>query len=731
MTSHAHKIRKFAVALALFLVFMPLVRILSPKIVLDGQTLYLAWLPLSFMVAMILVFGRIAALPLVISLFVLLSMHFTLSALQIMVFMLCIAAPLLLCSAIVRFILGSRWRYALPNDGLGIRIFWLCFAAPCLMKASMFLAGRYIDFPAPVAVYFGHASLLYNIIDVLNLIAASLIFTNLFYYPLRVALSPRFARALWWRCKNPYLLPGRRLYTLGWIAALAGIVGLFCIPTRTLLISSYLVPLIFIFFTHGIRHLGQRMISFSWAIAAWFLLTWNEGYLFGVRTGMALSFTLSVFISFTVCMLYMALMYHKSEWAHRVYYSQALTDPLTGLPNLRALENHLQEYQTGTLCCLRMGNLEFLSRHYGMMMRVHCKRVITSELRPLLHEGETVFQLPGCELLLYLRGPEAESRLTHMVNLLNSRKISWHKSVLEIEYSASWGVVSHYDPDELQRMLGQLSYLAEQATNNRVLSLDHRQALVTGQTTERVLMLHKVKQALQEEQGLQLYVQPIHNRHGEGYYEVLSRLNVENETITPDKFIPVVAEFNMSVRFDMAVLEKLVAWLSRHPATREQARFSVNLMPYTLMQKDIAGDIVALFRSAGVSPCSVVIEVTEAQAFSDEGVIIANINQLRESGLRIAIDDFGTGYANYARLKNLQADIIKIDGCFVRDIGPNNLDAMIVKSICELAQAQSLSVVAEYVETQQQRDILLSLGVEYLQGYLIGRPQPLTEQLDA
>jgi len=86
-----------------------------------------------------------------------------------------------------------------------------------------------------------------------------------------------------------------------------------------------------------------------------------------------------------------------------------------------------------------------------------------------------------------------------------------------------------------------------------------------------------------------------------------------------------------------------------------------------------------------------------------------------------------TGYANFERLKRLHADIVKIDGCFVKDILTDSLDAMIVKSICFMAKAKSLTVVAEYVETEEQRDLLLSLGVDYLQGYLLGKPEKLAD----
>ena len=199
----------------------------------------------------------------------------------------------------------------------------------------------------------------------------------------------------------------------------------------------------------------------------------------------------------------------------------------------------------------------------------------------------------------------------------------------------------------------------------------------------------------------------------------------EGEIITPDRFIPLIAQFNLSHRFDMCVLEKLLLWLRDHPASQGGTRFSVNLMPLTLMQKEVATEISALFEHYGIAPQDVVLEITEEQAFSNSGSSIKNLQQLRDRGFRIAIDDFGTGYANYERLRRLQADIIKIDGCFVKDICTDDMDAMIVQSICNLAKTKSLSVVAEYVETPAQRDMLLRFGVDYLQGYLIGKPTPL------
>ena len=241
-----------------------------------------------------------------------------------------------------------------------------------------------------------------------------------------------------------------------------------------------------------------------------------------------------------------------------------------------------------------------------------------------------------------------------------------------------------------------------------------------------MLLLNRVKRAL-EEDGLLLYAQPIQNADGVGYHEVLTRLAVEGEILTPDRFLPVIAQFNLSIRFDMQVLETLLRWLRAHPVPGSQARFSVNLMPLTLMQEESATQIMTLFKRYDVAPQCVIIEITEEQAFSNSETSMHNIQRLQNYGFKIAIDDFGTGYANFERLKRLHADIVKIDGSFVKDILTDSLDAMIVKSICFMAKAKSLTVVAEYVETEEQRDLLLSLGVDYLQGYLLGKPEKLAD----
>lgn len=720
-----NNVKIFIIALAICLIAVPVSRYLSPRAIVNEHDVYLAWLPLSVMLAIMLLLGRRGILPILISFMVANIFNVNLAPLQYTVLLFCQTFSVFAACGVLRLLLGRRWRYCMPNRHIGLRIFWLGFMVPIGIKMSMYLAGYFFDFPVTISTFFGEGTVIYNVVDIQSLICAAMIFTMMFYYPLRMIINPRYAIKFWRRSVKPVFLHKKSLYIFVWLMLLIAIIAILCAPFESPVIAGYLMPIIFILFTLAISRLSYALISLLWATSALLLLTYNYNFLNGVESGHSLSFILSVLISFAICLLYMSRIYQRSEWLKQGWQDRALTDPLTGLPNIRALEDFLLDHPDAKVCCLRMDNLEFLSRHYGILMRVHCKRMITASLQPLLQKDETLFQLPGSELVLVLLGQGTAERLQHMVDRLNSRKIFWNNTGLDIEFGASWGMVEN--GEKLHHTLGQLSWLAEQScAAHNVLALTNSLEAASGQTTERVLMLARIKHALEVGQ-FHLYTQPIQKADGSGYYEILARMESEGEIITPDRFIPLIAQFNLSHRFDMCVMEKLLQWLRDHPATQAGARFSVNLMPLTLMQNEVATEICSLFERYGVAPQAVVIEITEEQAFSNSGCSIHNIQQLRDYGFRIAIDDFGTGYANYERLRRLQADIIKIDGCFVKDICTDDMDAMIVQSICNLAKTKSLCVVAEYVETPAQREMLLRFGVDYLQGYLIGKPKPLEE----
>lgn len=717
-------IKIFLLAFTLTVIFIQFSRFISPTAIINNCYIFLAWMPLCVMLGVICLFGKRAILPVFIGMFITNQYNFNLPLPQSIAVIICQTLAPFACCAILRWQLGPRWRFGLTKHNVWARIFWFGFVAPVGIKTCMFIAGDIFAFPVAISTFFDNTDPIFTVVDMLSLIGAVLIFNMFFYYLMRMVVNPHYARALWCRDIAPALHRRNRLFTLTWLTAVSSLLIIMRSPYENGYIAGYLVPVFFIIFNMGVGRLKYPFLNIVWAISVLFLLGYNRNFLHGVVSEYSLAFILSVLISFSICLLYMVRIFQRSEWLKRRWHLQALTDPLTNLPNLRALEQFVQHETGVSICCLRLDNLEFLSRHYGIQMRVYSKRIVYRALLPLLHEQEKVFQLPGSELLLVLKGSEIKARLQHMVDVLSSRKIYWSNTGLDIEYGASWGV---YDgnPETLPTLLGQLSWLAEQAHVNRcVMGITDNHEAGSGQITESVLLLHKVRIAL-ERGDILLHAQPIRDARGEGYDEILTRLKSDDGIITPDKFIPLIAQFNLSARFDLLVVESLLRWIATHPTDKTGPRFSVNLMPLTLLQPEIAARIVRLFKRYNISPETVIIEITEEQAFSNAEISMHNIELLHNSGFKIAIDDFGTGYANYERLKRLNAEIIKIDGVFIREIMTDSLDKMIVKSITDLAKAKSLSVVAEFVETEEQKELLFSLGVNYLQGYLIGKPQPL------
>ncbi|MNC47718.1 Cyclic di-GMP phosphodiesterase YfgF [compost metagenome] len=136
-------------------------------------------------------------------------------------------------------------------------------------------------------------------------------------------------------------------------------------------------------------------------------------------------------------------------------------------------------------------------------------------------------------------------------------------------------------------------------------------------------------------------------------------------------------------------------------------------------------DVNSLLEQYQIEPYQLTLEVTESHLLQDTAYAGANLQALREMGCRIALDDFGTGYSSYDRLKMLPVDMLKIDGSFVRDMLTNPVDFQVITSICKVARMKRLAIVAEYVESMEQLVALKGVGVDYMQGYFIGEPQPL------
>jgi EAL domain-containing protein (putative c-di-GMP-specific phosphodiesterase class I) len=142
----------------------------------------------------------------------------------------------------------------------------------------------------------------------------------------------------------------------------------------------------------------------------------------------------------------------------------------------------------------------------------------------------------------------------------------------------------------------------------------------------------------------------------------------------------------------------------------------------------LASTIASALRTSGANPKQLIVELTESTAADNLGVVVSTLEELRELGVRSAIDDFGTGYCGLRYLGSLPVDALKIDKSFVQGMTPS--DAAIVAATIAMGHSLGLSIVAEGVETEEQRRFLEAHGCDRIQGYLLGRPMPATDLVD-
>jgi EAL domain-containing protein (putative c-di-GMP-specific phosphodiesterase class I) len=195
--------------------------------------------------------------------------------------------------------------------------------------------------------------------------------------------------------------------------------------------------------------------------------------------------------------------------------------------------------------------------------------------------------------------------------------------------------------------------------------------------------------------------------------------------ITPTEFIPLAEESGPIRALDRHVLEQACRQARRWEAVapgEPPLRLHVNLSAAELRDRELTADVQAVLEEFGLAPERLALEITETQLLGDAVGSAARFGELRALGVRIALDDFGTGYSSLSYLHSLPLDTLKIAKPFVDGLEGDGHDASFIGVIVELARKLELDVIAEGIETQAQLDALRDLGVEFGQGFLIGRP---------
>ncbi|MCK5926286.1 MAG: EAL domain-containing protein, partial [Methylococcales bacterium] len=210
------------------------------------------------------------------------------------------------------------------------------------------------------------------------------------------------------------------------------------------------------------------------------------------------------------------------------------------------------------------------------------------------------------------------------------------------------------------------------------------------------------------------------------HYECLIRMVGENgELIMPDEFIGVAEKVGIIDKIDRWVIKASIQQHIRLRERGENYKISINLSGLSFNDVSIFDTISEQLTHNNVDPEQIIFEITETSAVSNFIAAQCLIQKIKKLGCAFALDDFGVGFSSFYYLKHLSADYVKIDGAFIRQIDNNSEDRIFTKALTEVSQALGKKVIAEFVENEAILAILKDFGIEYAQGYLIGKPMRL------
>lgn len=708
---------------------LPVAIALNAYTVLDGGRVFLVYLTLGMMTAFVTIFGW-AALPGI--------------AMALLIRYLPMSGAFAALLSVVMFLLPISISYAgyrvfVPwRNGVmfGVikftlqRMIWLV-----LINSLLFLLIY------QMGLFFGWFDLNYHrlsdnplhprtLINFQALLVGTLSGTPFFYFIIRTLRNPHFALSFWSRMRAQMLSEVSKAEVVLWIGLVVLLTSLLIMPigdSTSIFNTDYTLTLLLPVMLWGAMRFGYLFITNIWTLMLIVLCNGFHNYLppdMGFQLHLAIAS--SCYAVFSITIYIMALVTTRQRFLHAKARRVAYTDPIVQMPNLRALSRDIDSHPWSVLAFLCIPELELLGRNYGVLLCIQYKQRLAEYVRQILSVKEKVYHLSGHDLAVRLNYESYEERIDELDRRVKQFRFIWDGMPLQPQIGMSYCYVRH-PISHLYLLLGELSAMAELS-----LTTCHPENLQQQGTNEvqksvksKISMMNHLQVAL-DSGSFMLMAQRIEGIRGDVYHEILLRMKGESgEIINPDVFLPVAHEFGLSSRIDRWVLEATLSFMDTHRLQLPGYRFAINLTPASVSRSQFPPEVKNLLSKYNIEPWQLIFEVTESHSLVNVDQANLTLNALQRMGCRIAIDDFGTGYASYARLKNVSADILKIDGSFIRNVLTSSLDYQIVESICHLARMKKMQVVAEYVESEALREAVQRLGIDYMQGYLIGRPQPL------
>ena len=426
---------------------------------------------------------------------------------------------------------------------------------------------------------------------------------------------------------------------------------------------------------------------------------------------------------------------------HRLAYY----DPLTALPNRRLLLDRLQQFMAsstrsnrfGALLLIDLDNFKTLNDTLGHDVGDQMLLQVTQRLSACVRDGDTVARVGGDEFIVMLGDLDFEiGAATTQVEgvgrkILVALSQIYDLSGIEHRGSASMGAAlfrgSEVASDELFKQVDLSLYRSKDRGRNTLTFFDPAmQRLVL----ERVALESELRKAIQCNDLVLHYQSQVTNDGRISGAEALVRWrHPVHGLVPPNKFIPLAEDCGLILPLGDWVLETACSQLADWATRPELSNLvlAVNVSAKQFHETDFANKVLTAIARTGARADRLKLELTESLLVANVDDVIEKMGLLKSHGISFSLDDFGTGYSSLSYLKRLPLDQLKIDQSFVRNILLDPNEAAIAKTIIALAQSLGLGVIAEGVETQEQRDFLAASQCHDYQGYFFSRPLPIDQ----
>lgn len=424
---------------------------------------------------------------------------------------------------------------------------------------------------------------------------------------------------------------------------------------------------------------------------------------------------------------------------------QASHDPLTGLVNRREFERRTQEMLEGArasgahhvFCYLDLDRFKQVNDTAGHLAGDTMLREVAALIKETVRDSDTVGRLGGDEFGLLLIGCPLEKAgqiADDVVRKVSEYRFVWKDQIFAIGVSIGLVEIAHESGtlEDTMSAADSACYVAKRQGNHVHVYSAHDEA-VARQRGE-IQWLQRLQTALKENR-FELLAQPIVatsrllNTDGPAL-EVLLRLRDEAAPngVPPTEFLRAAERYRMMVDVDRWVVQTTLTALGRGGIRLPPGRsLAINLSGQTLGEPQFLEFVVECLDRTGVAPGQLCFEVTENAVISNIEQAKRFIGVLHGMGCRFALDDFGRGLSSLSNLKSLEIDYLKIDGSFIRNLAGDKVNQAVVAAMVKLARSLDFKVVAEQVEDAGALETARNMGVDFVQGFQLGRPQPLAK----